>query len=171
MVKKLAVGMLAVISLTAIFCSCLDQESQQVTSETETVETTAEPTATPIPTITPTPIPVKEMQISEGMSLSEGQNAYITFYCSCTYCCGPNAQGICADGTPVSSSWIDHSVAADSSIPFGTQFVIPELSGDIIYTVHDRGSAVHTGHFDIYSESHQEALNSPCGYYTVYFIQ
>lgn len=172
MVKKCVVGIMTVVTLTTIICGCLDRKTTNAETITETtIVTTPTPivTQTPIPTPSPTPVPLKMVGEGIGRELSEAQRYYITFYCSCSRCCGPNAQGICADGTPVNDSPLDHSVAADSSIPFGTQLLIPDLSGHI-YTVHDRGSAVNSGHIDIYTSSHELALNSPSGYYDIYFI-
>lgn len=172
MVKKCVVGIMTVVTLTTIICGCLDRKTTNAETITEeTIVTTPTPivTQTPIPTPSPTPVPLKMVGEGIGRELSEAQRYYITFYCSCSLCCGSNAQGICADGTPVNDSPLDHSVAADSSIPFGTQLLIPDLSGHI-YTVHDRGSAVNSGHIDIYTSSHELALSSPCGYYDIYFI-
>jgi 3D (Asp-Asp-Asp) domain-containing protein len=172
MVKKYLAGIMTVVSLTTIACGCLNRNTTNAeTIPSESIVITPMPILTQVPTPTPipTPVPVKMDGEDIGRELSEAHRYYVTFYCSCQICCGPNARGICADGTPVSDSASDHSAAADASIPFGTQFVIPELSGDI-YTVHDRGSGVHGNHFDLYQGSHDEALNSPCGYYTVYFI-
>jgi 3D (Asp-Asp-Asp) domain-containing protein len=45
------------------------------------------------------------------------------------------------------------SLAADPSVPFGTQYYIPELSfirEDCVFTVHDRGSAVKGNIIDVY---------------------
>ena len=174
MVKKCVVGIMTVVSLTTIVCGCLNAPTKAQTSSEESIAITPTPilTQTPIPTPTPTPVPLKMEGegIGRELSLSEANRYYITFYCSCQICCGPNARGICADGTPVSDSPLDHSIAADSSIPFGTQVLIPDLSGDI-YTVHDRGSAVNSGHIDIYTSSHELALSSPCGYYNIFFIE
>lgn len=174
MVKKCVVGIMTVVTLITIACGCLDKTTTTIETITEgTIVTTPSPivTQTPIPTPSATPVPLKMEGegIGRELSLSEAQRYYITFYCSCSLCCGPNAQGICADGTPVNDSPLDHSVAADSSIPFGTQLLIPDLSGHI-YTVHDRGSAVNSGHIDIYVSSHEQALNSPSGYYEIFFI-
>lgn len=174
MVKKYLAGIMTVVSLTTIACGCLNRNTtNEETITTESIAITPTPilTQTPIPTPTPTPVPMKMEGegIGRELTLSEAQRYYVTFYCSCQICCGPNARGICADGTPVSDSPYDHSAAADASIPFGTQFIIPELSEDV-YTVHDRGSAVNNAHVDIYMDSHELALNSPCGYYDIYFI-
>ena len=100
-----------------------------------------------------------------------GGSYYITNYCACSICCGPYGTGTCADGTHVSANPLDHSVAADPSIPFGTRFMIPELTGDEVYVVHDRGSAVHGRHFDVYQQTHSEALSAPSGNYEIVFIQ
>lgn len=174
MVKRFLIGIVTVVSFTAVTVGCLNNNTTTTETTTETTVNIPTPIITPTPTVTPTPTPVPQKMegedISRELNSSEGFTYYITHYCACTYCCGPNAQGICADGTPVSEDSSDHSAAADPSIPFGTRFIIPELSGNEVYTVHDRGSGVHGNHFDLFQGSHDEALNSPSGYYTVYFI-
>lgn len=171
MKSKFTLGMVIITSLL-VFTSCLDYPQTIETTVSEVpIETTETSETNEIVIPSSTPIPTKEIGEYERTILVSGGSYYITNYCSCTYCCGVNAQGICADGTSVSDSWIDHSVAGDASIPFGTRFIIPALSGNEIYVVHDRGSAVNGNHFDIYQRTHEEALNSPSGYYEVFFIE
>lgn len=87
---------------------------------------------------------------SETTSNSAG-TFVITAYCSCAKCCG-KTNGITASGTQATAG---RTVAADTSrFPFGTQLVI---NGQV-YTVEDRGSAIHGNRIDIFFNSHAEAL-------------
>ena len=79
--------------------------------------------------------------------------ADVTHYCSCTLCCGPNANGITASGKQISPGM----VAMSSYYPFGTQIMID----GIMYTVEDRGgSSIENDRtrVDIFVPDHQEAL-------------
>ena len=75
----------------------------------------------------------------------------ITGYCACEICCPNTSDGITASGTKVDAQT---TVAADKSIPFGTQIYIDGLG---IKTVEDRGSAVNGNHIDVYFDSHEKA--------------
>lgn len=174
---KFAVGILAVITFTTITCSCLrtnkvDAEVIETTAETEVQIT---PTPTPeliaIPSITPIPTKAYELSEESRYTLVSGGSYYITNYDACVSCCG-NTLGITASGVHVSDSPIAHTVAVDTSvIPFGTRFIIPAISGNEVYIAQDRGSAVIGNHIDIYQLTHEIALNSPSGYYEIFFIQ
>ncbi len=48
------------------------------------------------------------------------------------------------------------TVAADKSLPFGTQIAIPELN--LILTVQDRGEAIKGDRLDIFMEKREDAL-------------
>jgi len=48
------------------------------------------------------------------------------------------------------------TIAADSSIPFGTQIYIPELGKT--FTVTDRGGSITGDRLDMYMESREDAL-------------
>jgi 3D (Asp-Asp-Asp) domain-containing protein len=74
-----------------------------------------------------------------------------TAYCSCAKCCG-KTNGITASGTRATSG---RTVAAPSSIPFGTELVINGHT----YVVEDRGGAINGNRIDIYFDSHQAAIN------------
>lgn len=95
-----------------------------------------------------------------------------TAYCACSKCCGKYAKSrpVDASGRRIiytASGNIarpNHTIAADSSIPFGT---VLNING-VDYTVEDRGSAVKGNVIDIYFDNHQEALNYGCHYYDVY---
>lgn len=87
----------------------------------------------------------------------------ITYYCPCAKCCGVET-GITASGAYVQEGV---TIAADSSIPFGTQLMIDGH----VYTVQDRGGAIRGNHIDIYVNSHQEALNHSVHYAEVFLVQ
>ena len=81
----------------------------------------------------------------------------ITYYCSCTKCCGRWADGYFASGKSVYLDGI-----ACNWLPFGTRLQV----ADNIYIVEDRGAKSIFGTkerpikaIDIWLPSHQEALN------------
>lgn len=78
-------------------------------------------------------------------------NAKITYYCSCSKCCG-KSDGITSSGA---AAQVNHTIAAPKSYVFGTQI---EIDG-VMYTVEDRGGSINGNRFDVYVGSHQEALN------------
>lgn len=82
----------------------------------------------------------------------------ITHYCNCSICCGQWAGGGTASGAPPVAG-----VTVAGDLPFGTQVVINGHT----YTVQDRG--VGGNWFDIYCDSHSEALNRG-EYYTEVFV-
>lgn len=85
-------------------------------------------------------------------------NCRITFYCSCSRCCG-KSDGITAYGAKVRAN---HTVAA--TLPFGTRLMIDGQE----YVVEDRG--VGNMQVDIYVDSHSEALQRGLYYTDVYII-
>lgn len=66
---------------------------------------------------------------------------------------GMNGKGITANGEKAVEG---RTIAADSSIPFGTQIYIPELGKT--YTVVDRGGAIKGDRLDLYMESRKDAM-------------
>ena len=66
---------------------------------------------------------------------------------------GMNGKGITANGEKVIEG---RTIAADSSIPFGTQIYIPALGKT--YTVTDRGGAIHGNRLDLYIEHRKDAM-------------
>lgn len=64
-----------------------------------------------------------------------------------------NGLGITANGERVQEG---RTIAADKSIPFGTEIFIPEL--DRTYTVSDRGGAISRGRLDLYMDSRADAM-------------
>ena len=66
---------------------------------------------------------------------------------------GMNGKGITANGERVKEGV---TIAADKSIPFGTEIYIPELGET--YTVTDRGGAIHDNRLDMYMEKRKDAM-------------
>lgn len=83
------------------------------------------------------------LEEEEGPKLGEPTEVTITFYFSSA------KKAWTASGNEA----VAGSIAADRSIPFGTQYYIPDLDfirEDCIFTVHDRGSAVKGNVVDVY---------------------
>jgi 3D (Asp-Asp-Asp) domain-containing protein len=74
----------------------------------------------------------------------------VTAYCHCRKCCG-KTNGITASGARVRLG----SVAASSSIPFGTKLHIPGYGEAIVL---DRGGDIKGTRIDVYFPTHKEAL-------------
>ena len=83
----------------------------------------------------------------------------ITFYCPCSECCGAWGNQTASGVTPTAGRTV-----ANGSLPFGTRVVIDGHE----YVVEDRG--VGDFEFDIFVDSHQEALNRG-QYYTDVYIE
>lgn len=66
---------------------------------------------------------------------------------------GMNGRGICADGEKAQEG---RTIAADPSIPIGTQIYISALGRT--YTVDDRGGAISGDKLDLFMESRKDAL-------------
>ena len=77
----------------------------------------------------------------------------ITYYCACKQCCG-KTDGITASGIKAQEGI---TVAADTSIPFGTRIYIKGIGWR---TVQDRGGNIKGNRLDIYIPSH----NAPMPY-------
>lgn len=84
----------------------------------------------------------------------------ITYYCPCAKCCD------IANRQTASGAWPKEGVtiAADPSIPFGTELVIDGH----VYTVQDRGGMIKGNHVDIFMHDHQTALSQKRRYTEVY---
>lgn len=79
----------------------------------------------------------------------------LTAYCPCPICCGKwsnMVNPVTASGNPAIAGW---SIAAPKEFPFGTKIMIDGQ----IYSVEDRGGAITGNHFDIYCNTHEEALH------------
>lgn len=88
-------------------------------------------------------------------------NCRITFYCPGACCCGAYATGITASGSVATAG----RTVANGSLPFGTRVII----GGVEYTVEDRG--VGGDQFDIFVNSHQEALDRGLYYTDVWILE
>lgn len=75
---------------------------------------------------------------------------HVTGYCACEECCG-KTDGVTASGETVTEGI---TIAADSSIPFGTKIWI---EGFGVRTVQDRGSAIGKNEIDIYFSDHDQS--------------
>ena len=79
----------------------------------------------------------------------------LTAYCPCPICCGKwsNMENpITASGARATAGW---TIAAPKNFAFGTKIMIDGQ----IYEVQDRGGAITGNHFDVFCNTHQEALN------------
>lgn len=75
----------------------------------------------------------------------------LTYYCSCSKCCGSYTNGITASGK---TAQVNHTVAVPPGISLGTTLKI----GDSIYVAEDRGGAIKGNKIDVYVGSHSEAM-------------
>lgn len=66
---------------------------------------------------------------------------------------GMNGKGITANGERVQEG---RTIAADKSIPFGTEIYIPEM--ERTFVVSDRGEDISRGRLDVFMESRKDAL-------------
>ncbi|HBV87010.1 MAG TPA: hypothetical protein DEF42_10250 [Desulfosporosinus sp.] len=66
---------------------------------------------------------------------------------------GMDGKGITASGETVQEG---RTIAADPSVPFGTQIHIPRLGNT--YTVTDRGGAIRGNRIDLYMEKRSDAI-------------
>ena len=103
----------------------------------------------------------REIEPQEEQSEIYFGNCRITFYCGGPCCCGQWAGGGTASGTTATAN----RTVANGSLPFGTKVLIDGQT----YTVEDRG--VGGDQFDIYVDSHQEALNRGLYYTDVYILE
>ena len=117
-----------------------------------------------------TEVTEEETEIAEPMDSDTEQLRYagnfkLTFYCPCTSCCGPNAQGITASGTVATEG---RTVSADPSVlPLGTHIYIEGLGE---YVVEDTGSAIKGSILDVFLNSHDACLQRGIEYRDVYII-
>jgi 3D (Asp-Asp-Asp) domain-containing protein len=89
-----------------------------------------------------------------GCNEYETRTMKVTAYCPCTKCCGKYGWGYTtASGYKIKPG--DRFVAADKSLPFGTEVQIPGY-GNV--QVKDRGGAIKGNRLDVYFDTHREAL-------------
>lgn len=107
---------------------------------------------------------LEETDVGEPVNTSPERTYYgacrITFFCPCSQCCGQWAGGPTASGAMPTAGW----TVANGSLPFGT---LVEIEGHT-YCVEDRG--VSGDQFDIFVNSHDEALARGLYYADVYLI-
>lgn len=119
---------------------------------TAVVVASADTTETTVPTSTGTTTYVAADANGKYQYLGE---YLLTAYCPCPICCGKwsNMENpVTASGNPAIAGW---SIAAPKEFPFGTKIMIDGQ----IYSVEDRGGAITGNHFDIYCNTHEEALH------------
>lgn len=108
---------------------------------------------------------LEETDVGEPVNTSPERTYYgacrITFFCPCSQCCGQWAGGPTASGAMPTAGW----TVANGSLPFGT---LVEIEGQT-YCVEDRG--VSGDQFDIFVNSHEEALQRGLYYTDVYVIE
>ena len=91
---------------------------------------------------------------------AKGRVFFITAYCPCRRCCGPNAHGVTASGKRVTANG-GRFIAADRRIPFGTLSRIPGYANGAAVPVLDRGGAITGSRLDVYfggPNGHKRAL-------------
>lgn len=112
-------------------------------AETDTTTTT---TTASTPTYVPADANGKYQYLGEYL---------LTAYCPCPICCGKwsNMENpTTASGARATAGW---TIAAPKNFAFGTKIMIDGQ----IYEVQDRGGAITGNHFDVFCNTHQEALN------------
>jgi len=105
--------------------------------------------------------------VDEKYAGSTVERFRVTAYCPCEKCCGKFADGITANGKPVTYNG-GRFVAAPKQFPFGTQMDIP---GYGLVEVIDRGGAIKGNRLDVFFPTHQEALNWGVKYLDVRVFQ
>jgi len=84
-------------------------------------------------------------------------DAIVTAYCACEKCCGRWADGYTASGHFILKG--DKFVATTNTYPFGTMVYIEGYSAGFVPVLDRGGSKFTDNHFDVYFDSHQDALN------------
>ena len=100
--------------------------------------------------LVPMPV-VKVVEVIEPEPVEDRRVMRITAYTAHDF--SMNGLGITASGEIVEEG---RTIAADKSIPFGTEIYIPELGET--YTVTDRGGAIHDNRLDMYMEHRADAI-------------
>lgn len=93
----------------------------------------------------------------------------VTAYCPCEKCCGKYANGYTASGHRIEEG--DRFVAANASVPFGTEMIVPGYNENRPVPVLDRGGAISGDHIDVFFDTHQEALNWGIQYLKVIIVK
>jgi 3D (Asp-Asp-Asp) domain-containing protein len=79
----------------------------------------------------------------------------VTGYCPCRKCCGKSSDGITASGHRIRRG--DEFVAADKTLSFGTEVIVPGYNNSNPVEVLDRGRAIHGNRLDVFFNSHRKA--------------
>lgn len=106
----------------------------------------------PIGTV-PTPVVAISSQVSRGEPAHRIERRMMRVTAYTRRDKGMNGKGITANGEKALEG---QTLAADSSIPFGTQIYIPELGK--MFTVTDRGGGIKGNRLDMYMEDRKDAL-------------
>lgn len=149
------------LSVILTFCVVIASKVETNAKTPEVTEITSEATTEESSTVEETTdIPLTTVKYENIPDYTELGTFKLTAYCSCSKCCG-KSDGITASGTKAKAN---HTVAADSSIPFGTELYI---NGNT-YIVEDRG--VKGNVVDIFFNSHEEAQNFGVKYAKVFEV-
>lgn len=90
---------------------------------------------------------------------------WITHYCPCSRCCGPNGGKVTASGTRPA---VGRTVGVNPAlIPYGTNLKIGKNRG---YVAEDTGGGIGWNHLDVFCANHQEALNAGVGWKKVWAV-
>lgn len=121
---------------------------------------------------------VKEIGTNTLIATSRGSKTFTraitvtaTGYCSCSQCVGSHNGSITASGKPTTAY---RTVAASSSLPFGTDLYIPYFKGASnggMFVVEDRGGSIGGNRIDIYFNTHEEAVRFGRRTFKVYVLQ
>lgn len=146
---------------TTTFTSTTATTTVVTTTTTTTMMTTQTTTTETTTTTTTTAVRTPVGAISMG-------GWKVTAYCKHACCCGKWSVDNTKDSTTKSGKEpIElYTVAAGEKWPFGTKFYIEEL--DLTVEVMDRGGKVGDEELDVFFEEHQDALDFPTDYYTVW---
>jgi 3D (Asp-Asp-Asp) domain-containing protein len=149
------------LSVILTFCVVIANKVETNAKTPEVTEITTEATTEESSTVEETTdIPLTTVKFEDIPDYTELGTFKLTAYCSCSKCCG-KSDGITASGTKAKAN---HTVATDSSIPFGTEL---NINGNT-YIVEDRG--VKGNVVDIFFDSHEEAQNFGVKYAKVFEV-
>lgn len=149
------------LSVILTFCVVIANKVETNAKTPEVTEITTEATTEESSTVEETTeIPLTTVKFEDIPEYIELGTFKLTAYCSCSKCCG-KSDGITASGTKTKAN---HTVATDSSIPFGTELYI---NGNT-YIVEDRG--VKGNVVDIFFNSHEEAQSFGVKYAKVFEV-
>lgn len=104
----------------------------------------------------------RKVKVTKKIYLGE---FWITHYCPCSYCCGPNGGKVTASGTKPTAG---RTVGVNPRlISYGTKLQIGKRKG---YVAEDTGAGAGWYHLDVFCNNHQEALNAGVGWEKVYLV-